>query len=460
MTILVENVSKTFGGVPALRNVQLEIPRGSLTRLVGPSGSGKSTLLRLVAGFEQPDEGDIWLNQKKVTTVPPGKRDIGVVFQNYALFPHLTVRENVEFGLLQRTRPLPREERRVRVREMLQLVRLLDLAERYPKQLSGGQKQRVALARALVLEPQVLLLDEPFAALDPKVRGDLREWLRRLHDEVAVTTLLVTHDQQEAMEVADQVVVFRAGRVEQVAAPLEIYDFPANPFVMGFVGTAQPTETRDVGRFGLVRSHELALEKATSQTWGLEKVIYGETLLQLGVRNRETQQTLRIQSTRKQFETWKQENLFEEGFDVTVRSLVFLSPKTGERGLPFYTIKSLVLLLDEWKQERYHRVHMERCPSGLRCRSGTSVLSKANEGSNPSLSVSLLGPKGLEPLRTFGSSDFESDASTIPPRPRRNVLKHILGILSRERNCGCCIMVVHQPSKLNARVRFPSPATS
>lgn len=275
MAILIENLSKNFGTLRALRNIHLEIPTGSLTTLVGPSGSGKSTLLRRIAGFESPDTGQIWRDGRNVTNVPPAERELGVVFQSYALFPHLTVAQNVGFGLNQRG--LPVEEQQARIRERLNLVRLKELSERYPAQLSGGQRQRVALARALALEPRVLLLDEPFAALDPKVRADLRDWLRHLQKEVSVTTLLVTHDQQEAREVADQRVVFRAGRIEQVGTPLEIYDRPANPFVRGFVGSAsphpQPTKP-------LVRPHdfELSNEGFPAQ---IQRVCYGEALVQV-----------------------------------------------------------------------------------------------------------------------------------------------------------------------------------
>lgn len=298
MAILVENISKNYGSLRALRNVHLEIPTGSLTALVGPSGSGKSTLLRRIAGFETPDTGRIWLDGQDVTARPPAQRELGVVFQSYALFPYLTVAENIGFGLAQRGRSGPK--RQARVQERLRLVRLQELGERYPSQLSGGQRQRVALARALALEPRVLLLDEPFAALDPKVRADLREWLRHLHKEVSVTTLLVTHDQQEAREVADQRVVFRSGRAEQVGSPTEIYDRPANGFVRGFVGHASPHPQGEPNP--LVRPHDFELrteahpQRLPSQ---LERISYGETLVHVEVRASTTSPPLRLQLPRR-----------------------------------------------------------------------------------------------------------------------------------------------------------------
>ena len=234
MGIVVENVSKQFGSFKAVDDVNLEIKSGSLVALLGPSGSGKSTLLRLISGLEMPDSGKILLTGKDATYQSVQERNIGFVFQHYALFKHLTVRKNVAFGL--ELRKAPKAKINARVEQLLELVQLSGLGDRYPSQLSGGQRQRVALARALAVEPNVLLLDEPFGALDAKVRKDLRAWLRRLHDEVHVTTVFVTHDQEEAMEVSDEIVVMNKGRVEQVGTPASIYDHPASAFVMSFIG--------------------------------------------------------------------------------------------------------------------------------------------------------------------------------------------------------------------------------
>jgi sulfate transport system ATP-binding protein len=232
--IVVENVSKQFGSFKALDQVSLEIGSGSLVALLGPSGSGKSTLLRAIAGLEMPDSGRILLTGQDATYQSVQERNIGFVFQHYALFKHMTVRQNIAFGL--DIRKAAKGKAKARVEELLELVQLKGLGDRYPSQLSGGQRQRVALARALAVEPQVLLLDEPFGALDAKVRKDLRAWLRRLHDEVHVTTVFVTHDQEEAMEVSDEIVVMNKGKVEQIGSPAEVYDRPASAFVMSFIG--------------------------------------------------------------------------------------------------------------------------------------------------------------------------------------------------------------------------------
>ncbi|HIK34746.1 MULTISPECIES: sulfate/molybdate ABC transporter ATP-binding protein [unclassified Thermosynechococcus] len=242
MGITIENVSKSFGSFQAVKQVDLDIASGSLVALLGPSGSGKSTLLRLIAGLEMPDTGRILLTGKDATYQSVQERNIGFVFQHYALFKHMTVRQNIAFGL--ELRKVPRAKIKARVEELLELVQLAGLGDRYPSQLSGGQRQRVALARALAVEPKVLLLDEPFGALDAKVRKELRAWLRHLHDDVHVTTVFVTHDQEEAMEVADQIVVMNKGQVEQVGTPAEIYDHPASPFVMSFIGPVNVLRSR------------------------------------------------------------------------------------------------------------------------------------------------------------------------------------------------------------------------
>jgi sulfate/thiosulfate transport system ATP-binding protein len=247
--ISVDAVTKRFGDFSALQDVSLDVPEGSLTALLGPSGSGKSTLLRVIAGLEAPDSGRVVIDGADATDLPVQRREIGFVFQHYAAFKHMTVRENVAFGM--RIRKRPRAAVAAKVDELLEIVGLQGFQKRYPAQLSGGQRQRMALARALAIEPRVLLLDEPFGALDAKVRADLRAWLRRLHDEVHVTTVLVTHDQEEAMEVADDIAVLNEGRIEQVGTPRELYDRPANGFVMSFLGP--------VARLGddLVRPHDL-----------------------------------------------------------------------------------------------------------------------------------------------------------------------------------------------------------
>jgi sulfate transport system ATP-binding protein len=249
MGITVEGASKSFGDFQALNDVSIEVPNGSLTALLGPSGSGKSTLLRAIAGLETLDAGRVVIDDEDVSKKPVQKREVGFVFQHYAAFKHMTVFENVGFGL--KIRKWDKAKISDRVHELLRLVQLDGLAERYPSQLSGGQRQRMALARALAVEPQVLLLDEPFGALDAKVRKDLRTWLRNLHEEMHVTTIFVTHDQEEAMDVAGQLVVMNEGRVEQSGSADDLYDHPANEFVMSFVG-----EVNRLGD-GFVRPHDM-----------------------------------------------------------------------------------------------------------------------------------------------------------------------------------------------------------
>jgi len=251
MSIEVAHVGKRFGSFVALDDVSVDIPSGQLLALLGPSGGGKSTLLRIIAGLERADSGSVHIEGVDATRLSPQRRNVGFVFQHYAAFKHLSVRRNVAFGL--EIRKVPKPEITRRVDELLALVHLEQFADRLPSQLSGGQRQRMALARALAVEPKVLLLDEPFGALDAKVRKELRDWLRRLHDEVHVTTVFVTHDQEEALEVADTIVVINDGRIEQVGTPDQLYDHPANDFVMRFLGPV----TELGGQ--LVRPHDIEL---------------------------------------------------------------------------------------------------------------------------------------------------------------------------------------------------------
>ncbi|OBK87220.1 sulfate/molybdate ABC transporter ATP-binding protein [Mycolicibacter sinensis] len=247
--ITVRGANKRYGDFVALDNVDFTVPSGSLTALLGPSGSGKSTLLRAIAGLDHPDSGTVTINGVDVTGVPPQRRGIGFVFQHYAAFKHMTVRDNVAYGLKIRKRP--KSEVKEKVDNLLEVVGLSGFQTRYPNQLSGGQRQRMALARALAVDPQVLLLDEPFGALDAKVREDLRAWLRRLHEDVHVTTVLVTHDQAEALDVADRIAVLNQGRIEQLGTPTEVYDAPANAFVMSFLGAVSSLNGT------LVRPHDI-----------------------------------------------------------------------------------------------------------------------------------------------------------------------------------------------------------
>ena len=269
MAIEAQSVTKRFGDFTAVDGVSISVPTGSLTALLGPSGSGKSTLLRVISGLEQPDLGRVVIEGSDVTGLPPQRRGIGFVFQHYAAFKHMSVHKNVAFGLEIRRRP--RSEIEARVEELLELVQLSGLAKRYPAQLSGGQRQRMALARALAVEPTVLLLDEPFGALDARVRKELRAWLRRLHDEVHVTTMFVTHDQEEAMEIADQIVLMNQGRVEQTGSARDLYERPANKFVMSFIGP--------VSHFGeeLVRPHDIDVRRepnGSAERATVERVVH------------------------------------------------------------------------------------------------------------------------------------------------------------------------------------------
>ncbi len=280
MGIAVENISKRFGNFQAVDRVNLEIAQGSLIALLGPSGSGKSTILRLISGLEAPDEGRLWLAGKDATKQSVRERNIGFVFQNYALFKHLTISQNIAFGL--EIRSISASKVKKKVAELLDLIQLSGLGDRYPAQLSGGQRQRVALARALAIEPKILLLDEPFGALDAKVRKDLRGWLRQLHDRSRVTTVFVTHDRSDAMEVADKIVIMNKGRIEQVGTPAEIYNRPNNAFVMGFIGPVNilPSSSNIFQNYRLaatnpqmfLRPQDIAIETGSSTSTVAAKV--------------------------------------------------------------------------------------------------------------------------------------------------------------------------------------------
>ena len=283
MSIRVEGVTKRFGRFTALDRVSFEVPNGCLLALLGPSGSGKTTLLRIIAGLEEPDSGAVHYREEEVTNRPARERNVGFVFQHYALFRHMDVFENIAFAL--RVRKRPEAQIRARVTELLHLIRLSGLERRYPAQLSGGQRQRVALARALAAEPKVLLLDEPFGALDAKVRTELRQWLRRLHDDIGVTSLFVTHDQEEAFAVADRVVILRGGRIEQAGSPNEVFEHPANAFVMDFLGNVNvfsgrvkdgvttldsvSVHSEDSPSSVYVRPHELEIQRPADNGNGL-----------------------------------------------------------------------------------------------------------------------------------------------------------------------------------------------
>ncbi|WP_121253315.1 sulfate/molybdate ABC transporter ATP-binding protein [Nocardioides ferulae] len=332
MSIEVRGITKRFGDFVALDDFNVLLPSGQLTALLGPSGGGKSTLLRIIAGLDRADAGSVSIEGVDATGLPAQKRDVGFVFQHYAVFKHLTVAKNVAFGLEIRAhgglRPPWAAQRRAdraridrRVAELLELVHLSQFADRLPSQLSGGQRQRMALARALAVEPKVLLLDEPFGALDAKVRKELREWLRRLHDEVHVTTVFVTHDQEEALEVADEIVVINDGRVEQIGTPDRLYDEPANDFVMGFLGDV----TRVNGQ--LVRPHDIDISRVPLLAGAVEGTV--ARLLRVGFEVRATVLTddgeeVLVQLTR----THARAVGLEEG--VTV----WLTPVTGAATVP------------------------------------------------------------------------------------------------------------------------------
>lgn len=333
MSIEVREVSKRFGAFTALDNIRLHVQTGELVALLGPSGCGKTTLLRIIAGLEQPDRGSIYLHGHKAKHQSVRERRVGFVFQHYALFRHMTVFENVAFGLRvrpRRERPAAEQIRR-KVHELLELVQLEWLADRYPAQLSGGQRQRVALARALAVEPKMLLLDEPFGALDAQVRKELRRWLRRLHDEIHVTSVFVTHDQEEALELADRVVVMNQGRIEQMGRPEEVYENPANPFVYHFLGNVNLFSGRvhrglarigamelnapdhlhvhDAPAVGYVRPHELDVDRSRTSAPAIEaRVCHVRTFgpaVRLELQRHDTGEPIEAELTRDRFRELK-----------------------------------------------------------------------------------------------------------------------------------------------------------
>jgi len=321
MSIHVDHVTKRFGTFTVLDDVSLHVETGELIALLGPSGCGKTTLLRILAGLERPDEGRILLHDEEVTDQHIANRRVGFVFQHYALFRHLTVAENVAFGLTvlpRPQRPAP-DQIRKKVDELLSLVQLRAMADRYPNQLSGGQRQRVALARALAVEPKMLLLDEPFGALDAKVRKELRRWLRRLHDELHITSILVTHDQEEALEAADRVVVLHQGRIEQVGTPDDVYEHPATPFVYHFLGDVnvfhgrvaqdgiqqERMDSSDEHEVTFVRPHDLELSLSRNTTTQLEAtvrfVITAGSRVRLELLSKDSPQTIEVELTKERY---------------------------------------------------------------------------------------------------------------------------------------------------------------
>ncbi|MEW5549490.1 sulfate/molybdate ABC transporter ATP-binding protein [Peribacillus frigoritolerans] len=326
MSIIIENVSKYYGSYQALRNIDLEIKSGELVALLGPSGSGKTSLLRIIAGLEQAENGKILFNEENYTHKHVKDRNVGFVFQHYALFRNMTIFDNIAYGLKVRprkTRP-SKEVIEQKVSELLQLVKLEGYKDRYPAQLSGGQRQRVALARALAVEPNILLLDEPFGALDAKVRKELRRWLRRLHDEFNVTSVFVTHDQEEAMDVADRVVIMNEGKIEQIGTPEEVYDHPENPFVYDFLGSVNLFKgnvhkgklvtgnvemnapgSEDGAGTGYVRAHNFIIEREPAEKDSIASIIdHIHTIgpiVRIEVIRQDTNEPLEIELTKEQY---------------------------------------------------------------------------------------------------------------------------------------------------------------
>ncbi|MGE6716136.1 sulfate/molybdate ABC transporter ATP-binding protein [Peribacillus frigoritolerans] len=326
MSIIIENVTKYYGSYQALRNIDLEIKSGELVALLGPSGSGKTSLLRIIAGLEQAENGKILFNEENYTHKHVKDRNVGFVFQHYALFRNMTIFDNIAYGLKVRprkTRP-SKEVIEQKVTELLQLVKLEGYKDRYPSQLSGGQRQRVALARALAVEPNILLLDEPFGALDAKVRKELRRWLRRLHDEFNVTSVFVTHDQEEAMDVADRVVIMNEGKIEQIGTPEEVYDHPENPFVYDFLGSVNLFKgnvhkgklvtgnvemnapgSEDGAGTGYVRAHNFIIEREPAEKDSIASMIdHIHTIgpiVRIEVIRQDTNEPLEIELTKEQY---------------------------------------------------------------------------------------------------------------------------------------------------------------
>jgi sulfate/thiosulfate transport system ATP-binding protein len=347
MSIEVRQLHKTFGNFTALNNVSLDFPTGELVALLGPSGCGKTTLLRIIAGLENPDSGSVLFHGEDATDVHVRERNVGFVFQHYALFRHMTVFDNVAFGLTVRpkaTRPSKAEINR-RTHELLSLVQLDWLADRYPHQLSGGQRQRIALARALAVEPKVLLLDEPFGALDAKVRKDLRRWLRRLHDELHITSIFVTHDQEEAMEVADRIVVLNKGTIEQIGSPDDIYNNPASPFVYDFIGqvnlfhsrvdngwahigdyklaTPEFNGVRNQNAFAYIRPHDIELSSENTDGAIAATVSYVSTagaVLRIELKHNLSDELIHVELPRSQ----------ERSLDLTPGARVFAKPTNSK----------------------------------------------------------------------------------------------------------------------------------
>jgi sulfate transport system ATP-binding protein len=347
MSIEATHIRKSYGEFEALKDVSLRIESGELVALLGPSGSGKTTLLRIIAGLEVPDSGTIRLNEEDATRATASQRHVGFVFQHYALFRHLTVFENIAFGLRLRPRSTRPAEAQIRskVNELLQLIQLDWLGSRFPNQLSGGQRQRVALARALAVEPRVLLLDEPFGALDAKVRKELRRWLRRLHDELHIASVFVTHDQEEALEVADRVAIMNQGRIEQVGTPLDVYDNPANAFVYQFIGDvnlfhqrsemANPLAGIPSSPAGFVRPHELDLSRHTN---GRSDAVVATVryigaagpVVRLELKREDTGSSLNAEISRERF---RDLNLsVGDKVDVIARNLRVFTDELGSRG--------------------------------------------------------------------------------------------------------------------------------